>query len=107
MLEEKKSIGSVKISKDVLVKITEIAAKEIEGVHSLKSSDEIKTILPKSVNVSIVDDLATIDVSVVFSSDANIPLVTSAIQKNVKEAIQSMTGITVSKVNVIAAGVNY
>ena len=107
MLEEKKSIGSVKISKDVLVKITEIATKEIEGVHSLKSSDEMKTILPKSVNVNIVDDLATVYVSVVFMPEANIPSVTSTIQKNVKEAIQSMTGITVSKVNVIASGINY
>lgn len=107
MLEEKKSVGSVKISKDVLVKITEIATKEIEGVHSLKSSDEMKTILPKSVNVNIVDDLATVYVSVVFMPEANIPSVTSTIQKNVKETIQSMTGITVSKVNVIAAGINY
>ena len=54
-----------------------------------------------------VDDIAVIDVRLVLEHTARIPTVSQRVQSAVKEAVQNMTGITVAKVNVVAAGVHY
>ena len=45
------------------------------------------------------------DISVNLKYGANIPEVAETLQKAVKDAVQNMTGITVSKVNVHVAGI--
>ena len=60
----------------------------------------------KPVDVELTEEVAEITVSILVQYGYRIPAVSEALQKNVKAAVQNMTGITVSKVNVIVAGVS-
>lgn len=103
MTEAKQPIGSLKISKDVLATIAEMAAKEVEGVYGV-ARGQLPT---KAVSIDLSDEIAVIDVRLVLEHTARIPTVSRRVQSAVKEAIQNMTGITVAKVNVVVAGVRY
>ena len=103
--------GSLKISQDVLATIANFASEEIDGVVSLANTyAPIKSLLKRGsigrpIQISLNDDVAGIDISVNLKYGANIPQVAEALQKTVKDAVQNMTGITVSKVNVHVAGI--
>lgn len=103
--------GSLKISQDVLATIANFASEEIDGVVSLANTyAPIKSLLKRvsigrPIQISLNDDVAVIDISVNLKYGANIPQVAEALQKTVKDAVQNMTGITVSKVNVHVAGI--
>ena len=103
--------GSLKISQDVLATIANFASEEIDGVVSLANTyAPIKILLKRGsigrpIQISLNDDVAVIDISVNLKYGANIPQVAEALQKTVKDAVQNMTGITVSKVNVHVAGI--
>ena len=107
----KQPSGSLKISQDVLATISNFAAEEIDGVVSLADTYEpIKNFLKKGsigkpIQISLNDDVAVIDISVNLKYGANIPAVAETEQIAVKDAVQNMTGITVSKVNVHVAGI--
>lgn len=109
--ETKEPIGSLRISKDVIATISTVATREIEGVAELAPlSTNIKSWLIKKqttrpVAISLKDDIAVIDINVVLRANVNIPKVCRNIQTAVKEAVQNMTSITVSKVNVSVADI--
>lgn len=94
-----------------LATISNFAAEEIDGVVSLADTyAPIKNFLKKGsigkpIQISLNDDVAVIDISVNLKYGANIPAVAETLQKAVKDAVQNMTGITVSKVNVHVAGI--
>lgn len=89
--------------------IANFASEEIDGVVSLANTyTPIKNFLKKGsiarpIQISLNDDVAVIDISVNLKYGANIPEVAETLQKTVKDAVQNMTGITVSKVNVHVA----
>ncbi len=58
------------------------------------------------MTVELTDEVAEITVDVVVRYGYRIPSVSEALQKNVKASVQNMTGITVSKVNVVVTGVS-
>ena len=100
--------GSLQISTEVIAKIARMAALEIEGVKEVSPATAgVKGLLSKSksVAVSLNDDVAELTLQVVVFYGAKIPSVCEKVQKNVKAAVQSMTSITVSRVNVIVDGV--
>ena len=107
----KQPSGSLKISQDVLATISNFAAEEIDGVVSLSDTYapiknfQKKGSIGKPIQISLNDDVAVIDISVNLKYGANIPAVAETLQKAVKDAVQNMTGITVSKVNVHVAGI--
>ena len=107
----KQPAGSLKISQEVLATIANFASEEIDGVVSLANTyTPIKIFLKKGsiarpIQISLNDDVAVIDISVNLKYGANIPEVAETLQKTVKDAVQNMTGITVSKVNVHVAGI--
>ena len=113
--EIKEPIGSLRISKDVLATIAANATKEIEGVAGIAPfTTNIKNWITKKqsaapvpVFISLHDDIAVIDINVVLLEGANIPAVCRNIQVAVKEAVQSMTSINVSKVNVTVADIRF
>ena len=110
--EIKEPIGSLRISKDVLATIAANATKEIEGVAGIAPfTTNIKnwitkkqSAVPVPVFISLHDD---IDINVVLLEGANSPAVCRNIQVAVKEAVQSMTSINVSKVNVTVADIRF
>ena len=104
--------GSLQISTDVISKISRLAALEIEGVKAVSCGNSpvrgmfAKVSIQKPVLVELTDEVAQITVSVVVRYGYRIPSVSEALQKNVKSAVQNMTGITVSKVNIVVTGVS-
>lgn len=61
--------------------------------------------LGKAIRLDMKDGEAVIDIYVNIYMGAKIGEAASAIQQKVKDAVQNMTGITVSKVNVHISGV--
>ncbi len=103
--------GNLKISEDVVASITNIASKEIEGVAELAVAPaNIKGLfkskaVKSSVEVDLNDGVAIIDVYLKLKYGAKVQAVSQEIQKKVKDSVQNMTGIAVSKVNVHIAGI--
>ncbi len=110
---QNQTVGSLKISEDVVATIAGLAAKEVQGVASLANAPAnikgliLKNTVSKSIKIELNDDVAVIGVYVNLTYGAKIPEVSEKIQTNVKSAVQSMTGITVSKVNVFIVGIDF
>jgi uncharacterized alkaline shock family protein YloU len=105
--------GSLKISEEVLSTIAGLAASEVNGVAGLTTcpNPDFKGLLrtkrgaAKAIHIDIKDGEATLDVYVNLYLGVRIPDAAIEIQTRVKDAVQTMTSITVSKVNVHVAGV--
>lgn len=108
-----KTQGTLRISQDVIATIASCAATEIAGVAGLcANATNLKNLFTKNaVNKSIVvdlgDDVAMIDVHLNLLAGTRIPAVSEAVQSAVKEAVQNMTGITVSRVNVFIGDITF
>lgn len=111
-VSERIETGNLKISEDVVASIATIAAKEVEGVADLSTapanlkgifkSKPVKT----SVEVDLNDGVAIIDIYLKIKYGAKVQPVSSEIQKKVKDSVQNMTGIAVSKVNIHISGIS-
>ena len=105
-------LASLKISRDVIATIAKVAAYEIDGVASL--SERQRNIrgffskgLTRPIEITLSDDFAEIDICLDLEYGARIPDVCAAVQSNIKDNVQTMTGIIVSKVNVTIAGIAF
>lgn len=104
---------NIVISEDVVVGIATNATKEVKGVAGIStkiSASDLKDILGrksvgKGVKVEIVDNDAVVHVFINVKYGSKIPEVAEAVQIAVQNAIQSMTGLNVVKVNVNVVGV--
>ena len=107
------AVGTLRISREVLSSIAATAASEVAGVHSLTAAPvDLKGMfskrqLPKSVAVTLRDDIAEVELHLILNGEVKIPIVSEKVQRAVKDAIQSMTRITVSKVHVVIEGINF
>ncbi len=111
MINEKNTASSLKISEDVIASVAKMAASEVHGVASMAEAPvNIKSVIsPKgatrSIRINMKKDVAEIAVYVCVEQTARIPDVCEEIQRRVKQAVQNMTGLVVSKVNVYVADV--
>lgn len=104
---EKTDIGTIQIAPEVIGVITGMATMEVPGVAGMSGgfAGGIAELLgrknmSKGVKVEVGQREAAIDVSVIIEFGTRIPEVASAVQQNVKHAIESMTGLSVVEVNV-------
>jgi uncharacterized alkaline shock family protein YloU len=106
---QKKAYGTLRISREVLATIAEAAAREIPGVYATAGSlyGMVRSGESHGASVIVNDDLAQVRLRLVLESDARIQDVTARVQQAVKDAVQNMTDITVSKVNIVVAGIHY
>ena len=108
-----KATGTLKVSGNAIMRIAETAAAEIKGV-ALSSTNKLAVLnsgISKSkvispIRVKLSSDSVAIDIEIIVSSSAKASEVAKAVQNNVKSAVQSMTGIAVSKVNVVISGIS-
>ena len=106
---ERQPLGSLQISRDVIATIAGTAALEISGVESLVPCSKglkrlgFKRIAAKPVNIAMSDGIVEIDIGVSLMVGAKIGEVGPAVQNAVKNNVQNMTGMVVSKVNVFVA----
>ena len=107
-------LGNIHISEEVLAAISAAAALEVDGVSSLAAnlgSDIAELLgkknLAKGVRVRMEDDKVVVDLSVLMAYGHTIPEMCKAVQEGVKNAVESMTGLEVSAVNVNVGGVTF
>ncbi len=99
------------VNTEVLAKMTEIAAKEIEGVVGLSKKainlkGAVKSKTPfTGVKIESVNGALKLNVYICVKKDALVKEVAEKVQENVKEKIQTMTGTAVTQVNVNIADV--
>ena len=108
---EKKT--ELSISTDVIEKMTELAACEIDGVKGivkkaidLKSAVKSKSVV-KGVKVESVNGAIEITVYIRVDSKIRMRAIAEAVQQNVKDKVQTMTGTAVTKVNVNIEDVDF
>ena len=99
------------INTDVLRKMAEIAALEVEGVKAiskknidLKGALKSKTPL-QGVMVENVNGAIKININITVAKGINIKTVAEKVQETIKDKIQTMTGSAVTKVNVNIADI--
>ncbi len=102
--------GNIKISEEVIVRISAISAREVEGVAGLGTSlgwgDFIGKKLPaKGVKVEMTEDATIIDVHITVKFGVKINEVCYKLQEVVKNAVEEFAGIENATVNVFVDGI--
>ena len=99
--------GKVKISDDALAVIAGTAAMEAEGIAGLSgnlaegvSGKLGRKNLAKGIIVSTEDDTVRISTAIIVKLGVKIHEVSCEVQQKIKTAIETMTGLIVSEVNV-------
>lgn len=112
-LREEGEYGQVQIADEVVLIIAGLAATEVKGISSMAGNiteDMISRLgkknLSKGVRVDILDGVVSVDVAVNIDYGYSIPDTCKKVQEKVKTAIESMTGLEVSEVNVHVASVD-
>ncbi len=107
-------LGTVKIADEVVSIIAGLAATEVEGVASMSGglAGGISEVLgrksfSKGVKVEVGTEEAKIDIFITVKYGERIPDVAWDIQESVKKAIETMTGLNVSSVNIHVQGVQF
>lgn len=110
--EAKTTGGSLQISTDVIAKIAQLATMEIEGVKEVSTGSLgmkgmfKKMSSAKAIDINLLEDIAEITINIIAKYGYKIQPLSAKVQENVKTAVQNMTGITVSRVHIIVAGVS-
>lgn len=113
--ETDEQIGNIKISVDVVSTIAGVATMEINGVAGMYGSfaGGIAEMLgarknsSKGVKVDMDETTAAIDLYIVVDYGVRIPELAWEIQENVKNSVETMTGLDVQKVNIHIEGVSF
>lgn len=107
-------LGVTEIAPEVIETIAGIAALEVEGIHALSGDfvGDLKEKLGvknfrKGVKVDIQNEEITVDVAVIVTYGQSIPRVMNTLQHHVKRAIETMTSLSVNKINVYVTDVEF
>ena len=113
--------GSVIFATDVIATIAGLAATEVEGVTSMVGTasggglvdiftrkNQNSKSLTRGVRIELSDNNAvSVHLTIIVDYGSPIPEVAGNIQENVKKAIETMSGLTVTSVNVHVSGVSF
>ncbi len=105
-----KTTGTIRISTDVILKIAETAAVEITGVYSTGQTlppVSAKAKMFGAIQAKISGETTAIALEIAVLEGHNAVEVAEEVQKNVKSAVQSMTGFAVTKVDVNIAAIKF
>ncbi len=113
-LEELDSSGEMMITDEVVAIVAGMAAVEVEGVSGMSGGLAGGIVeafgrknLSKGVKVETQNEETCIDLYVIVKYGYRIPDLAWKLQEKVKESVESMTGITVSTVNIHVQGVDF
>ena len=112
MTENNRSIGQIQIADEVIAIIAGTASLEVEGVYCASGSatDSFveffgKKNQSKGVRVTADSGEVSIEVDIVVEFGYKVQEVALAVQKKVKSAVETMTGLEVMLVNVDITGI--
>ena len=103
--------GNIQISEEVIVRISAISAREVEGVTGLGAGSSLGDLLSKKgaskgIKVDKSDDKTVIDVHVTVKFGVHINEVARNIQEAVKTAVETYAGLENITVNVFIDGLD-
>ncbi|MDY6267582.1 MAG: Asp23/Gls24 family envelope stress response protein [Selenomonadaceae bacterium] len=108
------NLGAIRIADEVVSIIAGLAATEVDGVAGMSGGlvGGIAEMLgrknfAKGVKVEVGEKEAAADLYIIVKYGVRIPDVALAVQENVKQAIETMTGLTVVEVNIHVQGVSF
>ena len=115
LTEETQKGDVVKISPDVVATIAGVATSEINGVAGMCTSFAggiaeklgAKKNPAKGIKVEIKEKNVIIDLYIIVEYGIRIPELAWEIQENVKNSVETMTGLLVEKVNVHIDGISF
>ncbi len=114
MMTEERDTGKIKIESDVVAMIAGLAASDTEGIASMSggiTEGLAKRVsgknVSKGVKVEVGETETAIDLKVIVKYGFKIHEVAKSLQQNVKDAVESMTGLHVVEVNVHVEGVEF
>lgn len=113
VLQENEEIGSVKIADDVVAMIAALAATEVEGVAAMSGNMTNEFLsrvgvrnAAKGTRVEVFQKKVKVDLAITIEYGFNIPATCQRVQTKVKNAVENMTGLEVTDVNIRIAGIN-
>ena len=111
IIKKDSSLGAIRIADEVVSIIAGLAATEVDGIAGMSGgiAGGIAEMLgrknfAKGVKVEVGEKEAAVDLFIIVKYGVRIPDIALAVQENVKQAIQNMTGITVARVDVLVVG---
>lgn len=113
-LNKQDVISGLVISEEVIAAIALNAAKDVDGVSGFASRPrDLQALLHvgdetlKSVRVWVNENEIKLHLYLLLKGGTKIPVVSAQVQRAVKNAVQSMTGRVVTKVNISIVGVDF
>ncbi len=113
MIHADGQLGEVQIADEVVATIAGLAATEVEGVASMAGNITKELIgklgvknLSKGVKVLVTGQNVDVDLALNIDYGYSIMKVSEKVQDRVKTAIENMTGLEVSMVNIRIVNVN-
>lgn len=104
--------GVIAFANEVVATIAGLAAVDIPGIAGMYggfASGVVELLgkknLTKGVKVEVEGDFVKVDLYVVAEYGVEIPVVCNKVQESVKNALETMTGLSVSAVNIYVEGV--
>lgn len=112
-ITQKQENGNVMISEDVIVAIVEHTLSEVDGVAgiSTKPGNDIADLIGmknwgRGMKIQVADDnTISIDCNVLINYGQSVVDVADAVQAALTAAVESMTGVKVTNVNVNVCGI--
>ncbi|MGL5692772.1 MAG: Asp23/Gls24 family envelope stress response protein [Peptostreptococcaceae bacterium] len=104
---ENNNFGQVKISNDVIATIAGLAALEVEGVETITTFTDKLLKNNNGVKIQIEEEEVNLDIMVLIEFGISIPDIALKIQENVKNTVETMTGLKVSQVNIHIQGISF
>ena len=111
--QEDETFGTVKIADDVVAMIAALAATEVDGVAAMNGNVAKELLskvgvkgLARGVKVEITNQKVKVALAVIMEYGFNIPATCQSVQNKVKNAIENMTGLEVTDVNIRIAGIS-
>lgn len=113
-VENEDAMGAVKIADQVVAIIAGLAATEVKGVTSMAGNITNELVskvgvknLSKGVKIEVSPEDVKVNLAINIAYGYNIPDISKAVQEKVKSAIENMTGLKVSNVDIRIADVNF
>lgn len=91
--------GTVNINEDVVVTVALAAVRDVEGVVSIRNDR-------KGIHVTMNEDSVAIDCGLVVLYGHSVVEIAKNVQTTVSNAVESMTGFKVSRVDVNVTGIS-
>lgn len=111
-MQNDKQIGSISIADEVVATIAGTAALEVKGVYCTPTTAKGAIInwinkknLSKDVDIKIENNEIFVSISIVVNYGYKLQQVSMEVQEKIKSALEVMTGMKVSEVNVTVEGI--